>query len=72
MEKRTAPWPDYEGTPTREGDRICHPCGDQGDVFRLDNVEDPNDAWRVKYNDGTVLRLCLQIGWKGMAVVVPD
>jgi hypothetical protein len=41
MDKRTAPWPDYEGNPIREGDRICHPEGDQGDVYRLPDIEDP-------------------------------
>ncbi|MFY4709995.1 hypothetical protein [Burkholderia glumae] len=71
MEKRVAPWPDYEGNPIREGDTICHPDGDQGDVYRLPDVEDPCDAWRVDYGDGYPhSRLCLQIGWKGQAVVV--
>ena len=72
MEKRMAPWPDFEGNPIRDGDRICHPSGEQGDVYRLPDVEDPGDAWRVRYDDGSVLRLCLQIGSKGQAVVVPD
>jgi hypothetical protein len=69
--KRLAPWPDYEGNPIHEGDAICHPSGEQGEVYRLPDVEDPNDAWRVDYGDSAPhSRLCLQIGWKGQAVVV--
>jgi hypothetical protein len=71
MEKRVAPWPDYEGNPIYEGDAICHPSGEQGEVYRLSDVDDPNDAWRVDYGDSPPhSRLCLQIGWKGQAVVV--
>ena len=71
MNRRTAPWADFDGNPIREGDAICHPSGEQGDVYRLPDVEDPVDAWRVDYGDDRPhSRLCLQVGFKGQAVVV--
>lgn len=72
MDRRVAPWPDFEGNPIYEGSVICHPDGTQGVVYHLLDVENPCDAWRVEYGDGLPSRLCLQIGSKGQAVAVPD
>jgi hypothetical protein len=74
-QRRVAPWPDFVGNQIREGDSIRHPAdGLTGVVFVLCNETDVCDQWRVLYdtNDpGRVARLCLQIGDKGQAVVVP-
>lgn len=74
--RRLAPWPDYAGNPIREGDTIRHPAdGMTGVVFALMSEADDHERWRVLYGDfepGRASRLCLQIGWKGQAVVVPD
>lgn len=66
----TAPWPDFNGQNIHEGDVIQHPSGECGAVVFLADEEDPGDQWRVDYGDGTLSRLCLQIGGKGRAVVV--
>ena len=69
----TAPWPDFAGNPIHEGDTIRHPSGEEGRVLffeGLDITDNLGDAWRVDYGTGYVLRLCLQIGDKGQAVVV--
>ena len=71
-QRRKAPWPDYAGNPIHEGDTIEHPSGERGIVRLFMAGESPADQWRVDYGDfpqGD--RLCLQIGAKGQAVVVP-
>ena len=66
-----APWHDYTGNEIHDGDVIIHPLGDQGTViFRAEGIE-PSDQWFVLYSD-TLLRLCLQVGDKGMGVVKKD
>lgn len=66
-----APWPDFAGNPIHHGDTLAHPA----DTCRFiavclpDNPE-PTEAWRAVYSDGTVSRLCLQIGDKGRATVM--
>jgi hypothetical protein len=65
-----AHWTDYVGNPIFEGDIIEHPTGETGKVIHLLTYPDPSDAWRVDYGDDMLSRLCLQIGEKGMAVVV--
>lgn len=67
---RLCPWPDFAENPIREGDIIRHPTGETGRVVFLAGWNNPTDQWRVDYGDGLLSRLCLQIGDKGMAVVV--
>lgn len=68
--RRIAPWRDYKGTILYEGDIILHPGEnkDSGVIEYWEGEESINDAWRVRYTDGEVLRLCLQIGDKGQAI----
>lgn len=63
-----APWPDFLGSPLWPGDTIIHPGGEVGEILYLQDVNDEEDRWRVKYADGTLSRLALQIGEKGRAV----
>ena len=65
-----APWTDFNGNEIFEGSTIQHPSGEKGIVFSTED-EHPSDKWRVRYEDGTELRLCLQVGDKGQAVVIP-
>ena len=64
-----APWPDFKGQPITAGDHITHPDGDCGVVVFCPQFSTPSDQWWVDYGDGNMLRLCLQIGDKGQAVV---
>jgi len=79
--KRLAPWPDFKGNPIHEGDTIKHPTGDTGKVVFIETNPRLNPEaiavewnevhqWRVDYGDGLLSSLCLQIGEKGMAVVI--
>lgn len=65
-----APWPDFAGNEIHAGDVIRHPGGEQGTVVFLAEESESGDQWRVRYDDGPLSRLVLQIGDKGMAVVV--
>ncbi|WP_110644104.1 hypothetical protein [Salinicola sp. CPA57] len=65
---RKAPWPDYAGNQIHEGDTLTHPSGETGKVIFLETEKDPHDQWRVDYAD-QYLRLALQIGDKGQALV---
>ena len=67
--KRLAPWPDFVGKQIFEGDTLVHPAGDRGVVVFLEEHTLPGDQWRVRYTDGTLSRLALQINDKGQAVV---
>lgn len=74
---RECPWPDYAGNPIHAGDIIRHPGdGELGVVVFVPWFDDPHDAWRAVYKLGNgdlqLARLCLQIDWKGKAVVVPN
>lgn len=77
---RKVPWLDYAGNEIHEGDRIQHPDGNCGTVTFFEFEESPEDQWRVVYDDGnrqpgwtaSISRLCLQIGDKGQAVVMPS
>jgi hypothetical protein len=70
-EKKMAPWLDFAGAPIHEGDTIQHPSGEHGQVVFLPSYHEVADQWRVRYEgDSTLSRLCLQVGTKGMAVVV--
>lgn len=70
LQTRKCPWPDYVGNPIHAGDVIVHPAnGERGVVVFLAHERDIGDAWRVRYEDGTISRLCLQLGDKGRAVV---
>ncbi len=72
LSMRRAPWPDFAGNPIHEGDTIRHPhSGESGVVVFLPMYSDPGDAWRVNYGDQYESRLCLQIGDKGQAIVIP-
>ena len=65
-----APWPDFAGNPIHEGDIISHPeSAELGRVWFNPDGKDLHAKWMVKYSDGLSLRLCLQIGDKGMATV---
>jgi hypothetical protein len=67
-----APWKDYKGNNIYVGDTIVHPSGERGKVilqWSPDKILDIHDKWLVEYEDGLVLRLSLQIGDKGQAVV---
>ena len=70
--RREAPWTDYAGATIHEGDTIRHPSGEQGTVKFLEGYTFPSDQWRVEYegSDGILLRLCLEIGDKGQAIVM--
>lgn len=72
MSRRTSPYTDFAGNAIREGDTIQHPSGESGRVVFMRGYSDPGDSWRVRYSPGAggLSRLCLQIGSKGMAVVV--
>ena len=67
-----APWPDFQGHDIHDGDMIEHPSGERGTVVFLAKETEPSDQWRVFYGDGYASRLCLQIGDKGQAAVVPN
>jgi hypothetical protein len=65
-----APWPDFLGQSIQHGARLLHPQdGNEFVAVRLHGHADESDAWRAVYDDGTVSRLCLQIGDKGQAVL---
>ena len=65
-----APWPDFLGQAIHHGDRLLHPQdGAEFVAVRLNGHSDAGDAWRAVYDNGTVSRLCLQIGDKGQAVL---
>lgn len=66
---RKAPWCDFNDMPILEGDTIVHPVSDERGVVVFKEGSDPADQWLVKYDD-CELRLCLQIGDKGQAVVL--
>lgn len=69
---RKAPWPDFKGQAIHDGDVIEHPSGERGNVCFWPDEKEPSDQWRVFYAEsgGMHSRLCLQIGYKGQAVVV--
>jgi hypothetical protein len=69
-DRRKAPWPDFKGQDIHECDVIKHPSGEMGVVVFMSSEAEPGDQWRVRYQDGTLSRLALQIGDKGMAEVV--
>lgn len=70
--RSTAPWPDFAGHPIRERDLIRHPDGATGTVVLQPGPGSAQSRWRVDYGDGSpTLALCLQIGDKGRAVVIP-
>lgn len=69
---RIAPWNDYKGNIVYEGDTIVHPVDpeyDRGVVEFWPHENGPHAQWRVRYTNGSVLALFLQITWKGQAVV---
>lgn len=74
-----APWQDFAGNDIHAGDRIQHPDGTIGTVVFFDFEEAPSDQWRILYDDGNrdpewtarIGRLCLQVGDKGKAIVMP-
>lgn len=69
----TAPWKDYEGNDIFKGDTVQHPNGDRGVViYELYDKDDEHRNWKVRYTDGEILSLFLQIGDRGRAVVVKD
>lgn len=73
--RRIAPWPDYAGNVIREGDTIAHPVtSDRGTVVLDESYANDSGKWRVRYEDGPdgTMALVLQIGERGMAVVVSD
>lgn len=71
---RRAPWLDWEGRPILENDMIQHPDGSMGQVAFFDQFHGAANQWRVIYDDeqGTceMLRLCIQVGDRGMARIV--
>lgn len=69
--RRKAPWPDFSGAAIFEGDTIIHPTGQSGIVTFLPAEKATTDQWRVSYlGDSSLSRLCLQVGDKGLAVVI--
>jgi hypothetical protein len=64
------PWPDFAGNQIVEGDIIQHPTGETAVVVFMRGVDDPGDQWLADYGGGDMSRLGLQIGKKGMAVVI--
>lgn len=66
---RVAPWLDFKGAAVFQGDLLQHPDGSRGQVVFLSEYLEPADQWRVKYDDGDLLRLCLQVGDKGQAAI---
>jgi hypothetical protein len=67
-----SPWPDFNGNTIHAGDVIEHPSGERGTVVFLNSETDQSDQWRVDYGEAGLSRLCLQIGEKGQAVIVPN
>jgi hypothetical protein len=65
-----APWTDYNGQPIFEGNTIAHPEGITGVVIYNNDGYGVFGKWRVDYGCGHFSGLNLQIGEKGMAVVV--
>lgn len=71
MIRRKAPWLDFAGNEIHEGDVIQHPDGMTGTVAFQASEKEAGDQWRVDYREGGLSRLCIQIGDKGRAVVIP-
>ena len=70
--RRRAPWKDYKGNTIYEGDRITHPVDPewQTGIVEFDpKGQGHHGKWKVRYRNGDLLALCLQIGDKGQAVV---
>ena len=71
--KPYSPFTDFNGDAIREGDTIRHPSGETGVVVRLQAIQEPaSELWRVDYGRPPLLRLSLQVGKKGRAVVVKE
>ncbi len=72
-DRMKAPWKDIGGNDLFVGDLIRHPAygpGSEGVIFFMIDKIGIIDQWNVVYPDGSILRLCLQIGEKGRAVKV--
>lgn len=69
-ERRIAPWLDFAGKAIHEGDILRHPNGEVGIVTFTQECDGPSEQWRVKYRDGMLPRLILQIGDRGRAAVI--
>ena len=67
--KELAPWLDFKGNKIFEGDTIIHPIGETGIVNYYPERKGVFERWTVKYDFGPELKLILQIGNKGRAVV---
>jgi hypothetical protein len=73
--RKQAPWTDFKCNDIHEGDRIIHPDGETGIVIftKLKNSVNDYPEWHVKYDStGEYSRLVLQIGKKGIAVVMDE
>lgn len=67
--RATAPWKCFADNDIHEGDIILHPSGQRGVVVYLPEELSSANAWLVRYDDGTLSRLCLQVGDKGMGIL---
>ena len=67
VDRQMPPWTDYNGATLYEHDFIWHPSGEIGVIFCVD-ADNAHDRWRVRYSNGVVSRLSLQVGDKGQAV----
>lgn len=70
--REIAPWPDFEGHPIMEGDRIIHPSGDSGFVVHFPDASDDAERWRVDYGHGSTRSLFIEVGEQGRATVVDE
>ena len=70
--REIAPWPDFDGNPVKEGDRIIHPSGDSGFVVFVADASDDNARWRVDYGHGQSHSLSREIGAEVKATVVDE
>lgn len=68
---KKSPYLDFVDNEIYEGDTLIHPSGETGKVVFLENEPRPDDQWRVDYGTNDLSRLCMQIGDKGQAIVMP-
>jgi len=67
--KRLAPWASSTGNNIYEGDTIIHPSGKEGVVVYTPGEFLEANSWKVRYKDGTLSILRLQVGDAGMGIV---
>ncbi|NSL56008.1 hypothetical protein [Uliginosibacterium aquaticum] len=70
--RQTAPWPDFDGNPIMEGDRMVHPSGECGIVVLCSDAPDDSARWRVDYSGGISRSLSAEVSRDGRCVVIDE